>query len=192
MRTVLATRFIEIPEGVEVTVKARVVTVKGPRGELTKAFKSRSMDIVKVSNKRIRVDIWGGKRKELACLRTTTAHIENMITGLTKGFKYKMRFVYAHFPINGTVVGKPGNDHKIEIRNFLGEKRNRIVSAEDGVTIVKSSDVKDQIEVSGNDLNAVSLTCSNISSATRVRNKDIRKFLDGVYVSEKGFVVEEE
>ena len=90
MRTVLATRFINIPAGVEVTVKARVVTVRGPRGELTKAFKSRSMDIVKISDKRIRVDIWGGTRKELACLRTTTAHIENMITGLTKGFKYKM------------------------------------------------------------------------------------------------------
>ena len=192
MRTVLATRFVTIPAGVEVTVKARVVTVKGPRGELTKAFKSRSMDIVKISDKRIRVDIWGGTRKELACLRTTTAHIENMITGLTKGFKYKMRFVYAHFPINGTVVGKPGQgDHALEIRNFLGEKRNRIVDAQEGVTIVKSGDVKDQIEVSGNDLNAVSLTCSNISCATRVRNKDIRKFLDGVYVSEKGFVVEE-
>ena len=159
MRTVLATRFVTIPAGVEVTVKARVVTVKGPRGELTKAFKSRSMDIVKVSDKRIRVDIWGGTRKELACLRTTTAHIENMITGLTKGFKYKMRFVYAHFPITG-VINKGG--HQLEIRNFLGEKRRRTINLIGDTIVVKSADVKDQIEISGINIEHVGRSCTLI------------------------------
>ena len=190
MRQILATRFVDIPKDVTVTIKARKVTVKGPRGELIKEFGKRQMSMVKVSDKKIRVDIWGGGRKDLACLRTTTAHIENMITGLTKGFKYKMRFVYAHFPINGTIVA--GEVPSFEIRNFLGEKRVRTVKARPGVSIVKSSDVKDEIQVSGNDLNNVSLTCSDISSVTKVRKKDIRKFLDGIYVSEKGFIVEEE
>jgi large subunit ribosomal protein L9e len=190
MRQILSTRFIAIPKDVTITIKARTVTVKGPRGELTKTFKSRQTSMVKLSDKKIRVDIWGGSRKDLACLRTTTAHIENMITGLTKGFKYKMRFVYAHFPINGTIIAD--EVPSFEIRNFLGEKRVRTVKARPGVSIVKSTDVKDEIQVSGNDLNAVSLTCSDISSVTKVRKKDIRKFLDGIYVSEKGFIAEEE
>ena len=190
MRQILSTRFIAIPKDVTVTIKARTVTVKGPRGELTKTFKSRQTSMVKLSDKKIRVDIWGGSRKDLACLRTTTAHIENMITGLTKGFKYKMRFVYAHFPINGTIIAN--EVPSFEIRNFLGEKRVRTVKARPGVSIVKSTDVKDEIQVSGNDLNAVSLTCSDISSVTKVRKKDIRKFLDRIYVSEKGFIAEEE
>ena len=190
MKQILSSRFIDIPKGVTVVVKARVVTVKGPRGELTKDFKKRQMSMVKLNDKRIRVDVWGGSRKELACLRTVTAHIENMIKGLTKGFKYKMRFVYAHFPINGTIIDS--EVPSFEIRNFLGEKRVRVVKARPGVSMLKSTDVKDEIQISGTDLNAVSLTCSDISSVTKVRKKDIRKFLDGIYVSEKGFIVEEE
>ena len=152
-------------------------------------YDSNSDEYYAEIDKRIRVDVWGGSRKELACLRTVTAHIENMIKGLTKGFKYKMRFVYAHFPINGTIVGADDSP-SFEIRNFLGEKRVRVVKARPGVTMVKSTDVKDEIQVSGSDLNAVSLTCSDISSVTKVRKKDIRKFLDGIYVSEKGFIEE--
>ena len=41
MKQILSSRFVDIPKGVTVDVKARVVTVKGPRGELTKDFKKR-------------------------------------------------------------------------------------------------------------------------------------------------------
>lgn len=57
---------------------------------------------------------------QLACIRTICSHVENMITGVTKGYLYKMRFCYAHFPINVSITGKT-----VEIRNFLGEKRVR-------------------------------------------------------------------
>lgn len=57
---------------------------------------------------------------QLACIRTICSHIENMITGVTKGYLYKMRFCYAHFPINVSITGRT-----VEIRNFLGEKRVR-------------------------------------------------------------------
>ena len=41
-----------------------------------------------------------GARKGVATLRTVRTIINNLIIGVTKGFKYKMRYVYAHFPIN--------------------------------------------------------------------------------------------
>jgi large subunit ribosomal protein L9e len=59
----------------------------------------------------------------------------------------------------------------------------RVVLAE-GVDYVRSTTVKDQIELSGNDLSTVSNTAARISQACTVKNKDIRKFLDGIYVSE--------
>ena len=80
-----------------------------------------------------------------------------MFIGVTKGFKYKMRYVYAHFPITG-VINKDG--HQLEIRNFLGEKRRRVVNLAGDTTVVKSADVKDQIEVSGINIEDVGKSCT--------------------------------
>ena len=54
-----------------------------------------------------------------------------MIKGVTKGFEYKMRLVYAHFPINANITDEGGI---VEVRNFLGEKRVRIVKMLPGTT----------------------------------------------------------
>ncbi len=133
------------------------------------------------SKKVVKVDLWFAHRKQLACVRTVCSHIQNMIVGVTRGFTYKMRFVYSHFPINVNLNGKT-----IEIRNFLGEKRVRKVPLLEGVEYVRSANVKDQIELCGNDITQVSLTAAKIQQVTNIRNKDLRKFLDGIYVSEKG------
>jgi len=185
MKTVLASRTIEIPDGVEVDIKARVVTVTGKRGTLVRDFKNINMDLRRVGPKGIRVDLWFANRKQLACVRTVCSHIDNMLVGVTKGFVYKMRFVYSHFPINVSLAGDV-----VEIRNFCGEKRVRKVKLLEGVTYVRTADVKDQIELSGNDIALVSLTAAQIQQSTNIRNKDLRKFLDGIYVSEKGPIPE--
>jgi large subunit ribosomal protein L9e len=183
---------------VKVSVKARKVKVSGPKGELERDFKHLSMDLMIVSgkdlgkteeedgeaelNKRfVKVDLWFATRKQLACVRTVCSHIENLFVGVTRGFMYKMRFVYSHFPINVSLTGDV-----VEIRNFLGEKRVRKVQLLPGVSYVRTANVKDQIELSGIDIANVSLTAAKIQQATNVRHKDLRKFLDGIYVSEKG------
>merc|ERR1712232_439090 len=135
----------------------------------------------------IRVDLWFANRKQLACVRTICSHIDNMMVGVTRGFLYKMRFVYSHFPINVTL-----NGNTVEIRNFLGEKRVRKVILPESVTYVRTADVKDQIELTGNDIALVSLAAAKIQQATNIRHKDLRKFLDGIYVSEKGAIKVEE
>ena len=179
---------------VTVSVKARKVTVKGKLGELERDFKHISMDCRMVKGTDVegtteeeaekdyvKVDLWFANRKQLACVRTVCSHIENMIVGVTRGFLYKMRFVYSHFPINVSTSGD-----NVEIRNFLGERRVRRVKLLKGVKYTRSDDVKDQIELSGIDIALVSLTAARIQQATNIRHKDLRKFLDGIYVSEKG------
>merc|ERR1711893_362070 len=103
------------------------------------------------------------------------------------GFMYKMRAVYAHFPINLVIT----NENKsVEIKNFLGEKFTRHVNMLKGVTF-KPSGVKDEFIVQGNDIELVSRSAALIQQSTSVKRKDIRKFLDGIYVSEKTTVVQE-
>jgi len=87
MRDVLQTEELDIPEGVEVTIKSRLITVKGPRGTLTKNVRHVDMDIrlVKGSKKsKVTLAVWQGGRKHVACLRTIKSLITNMINGVTK------------------------------------------------------------------------------------------------------------
>merc|ERR1719491_1547132 len=107
--------------------------------------------------KYVQVDLWFATRKQLACVRTVCSHIENMIIGVTRGFLYKMRFVYSHFPINVSIAG--GN---VEIRNFLGERRVRKVKLPEGVKYLRSEDTKDEIQLSGIDITQVSITPGSI------------------------------
>ena len=51
---------------------------------------------------------------------------------------------------------------------------------------------QDELILTGNSVEAVSQSAALIQQSTTVKNKDIRKFLDGLYVSEKTTVVKEE
>lgn len=134
-----------------------------------------------------------GSRKSVATLRTVRTIINNLIIGVTKGFKYKMRYVYAHFPINVNLDKNAETGlWEVEIRNFLGEKIVRRVTMQPGVDVEASKTTKDQLELTGNSLEAVSQSAADIQQTCRVRNKDIRKFLDGLYVSERTNILEEE
>ena len=182
MKVIQSTEYVDIPDNVQLFVKARQVTVKGPRGTLVRSFKHARVDITKINKKQVKVEKWFGTKKEVAAVRTICSHIKNLITGVVKGFKYKMRFVYAHFPIN-TAISEKGT--LVEIRNFLGERIIRRVNLYPGVTCAMSAKQKDEIVVEGNDIEMVSRSAALIQQSTTVKNKDIRKFLDGIYVSEK-------
>jgi len=195
MRQINAVKTLAIPKEVTVTVKNREVTVKGPRGTLSRSFKHLRIDlqlVKKGDQQTIIAELWFGNRLGLACLRTVLTHVQNMITGVTKGFLFKMKYVYAHFPIN-LVVHK---DLKtVEVKNYLGEKMERVVKMIGDTTAKISKDIdgtKDEITIQGNSLDAVSQSCANIQQIAKVKDKDIRKFLDGVYVSHRGQIVQDD
>merc|ERR1712139_391433 len=120
MKTIHQKSVIKIPDGVEVSVKSRVVSVKGDRGTLQKNFRHMDVDIkYNKETRTITVDKWFGKKKELSAIKTVCSHIENLFTGVTKGFKYKMKLVYAHFPVNVSIAG---DAEHITVLNFIGQK----------------------------------------------------------------------
>ncbi len=163
---------VKIPEGIEVSINGEVKVI-GPKGEVKKKFELGDIKIEKVGNK-LTISSQSEKRKVKAMVGTIAAHIRNMIEGVRKGYNYKLKVVYSHFPISVKVEGD-----KVLIQNFLGEKTPRIAKIV-GKTQVKVE--KDEITVSGIDLEEVGQTASNIELACRIRRRDRKIFQDGIWI----------
>lgn len=168
---------IIVPEGVTATIKSGILTIKGEKGELSRTFSHPKIEL-KVNGKIVEIHGKNVRRKEKAMIGTFVAHIKNMIKGVTKGFEYKMKTVFSHFPIKTFV-----DEDEFVIQNFLGERSARRAKILDGVTI----EVKgDDITVRGTDKERVGQTVANIERASLVRKRDIRVFQDGIYQVSKG------
>uniref|UniRef100_A0AAZ3P520 Large ribosomal subunit protein uL6 n=1 Tax=Oncorhynchus tshawytscha TaxID=74940 RepID=A0AAZ3P520_ONCTS len=178
MKTILSNQTVDIPDGVEVRLKGRTVIVKGPRGVLRREFNHINLEL----------SLLGKTHKKPPSVLGAPLFILLTLSLSLQGFRYKMRSVYAHFPIN-VVMQESGA--LVEIRNFLGEKYIRRVRMRQGVSCAVSAAQKDELILEGNDVELVSNSAALIQQATTVKNKDIRKFLDGIYVSEKGTVTDE-
>jgi large subunit ribosomal protein L9e len=185
MKPICTSATVSIPDSVKLELKGRKVTVSGPRGTLSEDYSHVAIEITRSCADKLKVCVWQGARKHLACIRTICSHISNMIKGVTIGFQYKMRAAYSHFPINVSITD---SSKVIEIRNYLGEKRVRRLPMPSGVT-VDTTDQKDEIVLRGNCIKSVSQIAAMIQQSTACKDKDIRKFLDGIYVSERGNVV---
>jgi len=167
---------VKIPGNVTVNLDGKVVEVIGEKLKLIRDFSHAPVSI-QLEDDEVKVSAFWPRRKEAALVGTICSHIKNMIKGVTGGFTYKLKIVYSHFPISVKIEGK-----KILIENFTGERSPRVAEiVGDTKVIVKSEDVI----VQGINLENVSQTAANIEQATKVKKKDPRVLLDGIYVYEK-------
>jgi large subunit ribosomal protein L6 len=177
-RVELAERNLPIPEGVQLSIEGRRIKTTGPKGTLEEDFAHLPVQFA-LKDQTLRIYAPWARKREVALVGTALAHVRNMIRGVTSGYTYKLKIVYAHFPVTVKVNDK---EKKLTIDNFTGEKTPRIAK------IVGNAKVKvasDEIHVQGNNLSDVSQTAANIQDATRIPDKDQRVFLDGIYVFEK-------
>mmetsp|Transcript_16631 Transcript_16631/g.36675 ORF Transcript_16631/g.36675 Transcript_16631/m.36675 type:complete len:189 (-) Transcript_16631:65-631(-) len=188
MKTLMQEEIIKVPKGIKITIKAKVVEVTGKNGTLKRDFKHMPIELrLEDCGHEVRARMYFAKSKQLSMLRSVCSHISNLFDGVEKQFKYTMRLVYAHFPINANITN---GGKTIEIRNFLGEKIVRTVQMLEGVKVEKSASTKDEIVVTGTDIDLTSRSAALIRQSCLVKNKDIRKFLDGIYVSSHGVIEE--
>jgi large subunit ribosomal protein L6 len=177
MRLPEISKIIQVPDGVEVNIEGRKVTVKGAKGTLTRDFSYVPLLMDAKGDKTVRVWAEWPRKKEASLVGTIHSHIQNMIIGVQTGFSYKLKIVFSHFPISVKV-----QDKMVLIENFTGERRARRVKIIGDVKVkVESEDVI----VEGINLENVSQTAANIEQATKVKKKDPRVFLDGIYVYER-------
>lgn len=168
------TNEILIPAGLTITKDQNLITTKGTFGIVQKDF-TKIPALIDVSSEKITIKSYGNRKKDFALVNTVQSILNNMIKGSTTGFTYKLKIVFAHFPISAKVKGQ-----EILIENFFGERnsrKSRIIGKDTKVTVQG-----DDIVVNGPNIENVSQTAANIELATRIKKKDSRVFLDGVYI----------
>ncbi|MEN3000032.1 MAG: 50S ribosomal protein L6 [Acidilobaceae archaeon] len=173
-RDVYASREVEVPEGVTAEVAGAVVRVRGPKGELARDFSHARGVIISQRDGKIVVESFFPSSREKATVGAVAAHIENMILGVTRGFRYKLKVIYVHYPISVKV-----EKGKVSITNLVGEKYVRKVDIPQGVKVSVSGQ---DVIVEGIDVENVAQTAARIEEVTRIRGKDRRKFSDGIYI----------
>jgi large subunit ribosomal protein L6 len=171
-----ATRKVKIPEGVTVRIEGNLVKVQGPKGMLMRDMYYPNVSLA-IADGEMTITTESRRKKILAICGTYAAHLQNMCKGVTKGYQYRMKVVYSHFPIQLKLAGD-----RIEVGNFLGEKRSRFARIEKDVKVALGAD---EVTITGIDKESVGKTAANIEHATRIRERDPRVFQDGVYTVER-------
>jgi large subunit ribosomal protein L6 len=188
---------LPIPEAVDVEIDHLDVTVSGDNGTVTRRLwypdVSVSIETVEVpadgadesaedpdteSVDAVVVRSDEDDAKTMSTLGTFESHVENMFHGVTDGWTYEMEVFYNHFPMQVSVEGE-----EVVIENFLGERAPRRAPIHGDDTEVQIDE--EEITVSGPDKEAVGQTAADIEQLTRVNDKDVRVFQDGVYITNK-------
>lgn len=169
-------KIVNIPEGVSINLSGHKVSISGEKGKVERDFSHARVDIEKQEDK-LRIFAINPKKKQSALIGTLAAHVNNMIKGVTRGFTYKLKVVFVHFPMTIKVEG-----NTVVIQNFIGERSSRVAYILGNTKVsIKGED----ITVEGVDIEEVAQTAANIQQACKIREKDLRKFMDGIYVYEK-------
>ncbi|SDI07239.1 LSU ribosomal protein L6P [Alteribacillus persepolensis] len=140
---------IEIPEGVTVTMDGNTVTVKGPKGELTRELHP---DIkVNIGESEITFERPSNHKEHRSLHGTTRSVVNNMVEGVTKGYEKGLELVgvgYRASKSGNKLVLNVGYSHPVEYE------------PENGVEIDVPSNTK--VVVKGIDKELVGATASNI------------------------------
>ena len=143
---------ISIPSGVDVTVDGRRVAVKGPKGELSRELPEPIT--AKVDEGVLSVQRPDDARQSRALHGLSRALLNNMVTGVSEGFRKELEIVGVGY--RAAAQGPA----KLELQ--LGFSHPVFVEAPDGITF--EVPVPTQIIVSGIDKETVGQVAANIRS----------------------------
>ena len=170
-------RKVRIPDGVKAALEGTNLKVTGPKGQLSRNVRFPQVTVT-CDGKELVIATESRRKEITAMVGTLEAHAKNMFRGVSDGYEYRMKVVYSHFPIQLKLQGS-----RLEIANFLGEKKARYARIEPGVT---AKVVRDEVTLTGIDRELVGNTAANIEHATHIRDRDPRVFQDGVYIVQRG------
>ena len=171
------TAEVEAPASVMIKKEGNLIQVKGTLGTVKKDF-TKLPATVTVEGNKVTIKPYGTRKRDLAVTNTARSIITGMIKGVEKGYTYKLKIIFAHFPISVKVRGK-----EVHVENFFGERSARVSRIIGDAT--KVSVIGEDVVIQGPSLEDVSQTAANIEQSTKIKGKDQRVFLDGLYIYSK-------
>jgi large subunit ribosomal protein L6 len=167
---------LQIPDEVRAEIDHLELTVEGPDNSVTRRLWYPDVSVT-VEDGSVVIESEADDAKTMSTIGTFESHVRNMFHGVTEGWEYEMEIFYSHFPMQ---VDTDGGD--VVIENFLGEKAPRTTPIH-GDTEVQVDE--ETVTLTGPDIEAVGQTAADIEQLTRVQDKDVRVFQDGVYITQK-------
>jgi len=167
---------LEIPDDVSAEMDHLELTIEGSNGRVTRRLWYPDVSVT-VEDGSVAIESDEDDAKTMSTLGTFESHVRNMIHGVSEGWEYEMEVFYSHFPMQVDVEGD-----EVVIENFLGERAPRRTEIH-GDTDVQVDE--ETITLRGPDVEAVGQTAADIEQLTRVQDKDVRVFQDGVYITQK-------
>ncbi len=168
--------MLEIPQGVTAKYHGDELSVSGKNGEIKRLFLSPTVK-VGVTGKEIVFSVPVMRKKEKMQLGTYVSHVKNMLAGVQKNYVYKLKICSGHFPMNVAFT-----NGELIIKNFIGEKKPRILKVPKNVSVVVAGEV---ITVECNDVEFAGLIAGRIEKLASRSGYDKRVFQQGIYITEK-------
>ncbi|WP_047020899.1 50S ribosomal protein L6 [Levilactobacillus brevis] len=109
-------KTVNVPAGVEVKRDGDQVTVKGPKGELTRTFSS--VISMKISDGAVDFDRPDNNNKTLALHGTQRANLNNMVEGVVSGFAKTLKLVGVGYRVQAkgkTLILSVGYSNPVEM-----------------------------------------------------------------------------
>ncbi len=127
----IGNRKIIVPSGVTVTNENHLVSVKGPKGELSLELKG-GIELTQEENTLV-VTRPNDEKETKAMHGTTNANIHNMIVGVTEGFSKGLEIIGVGYRFNvkgNTLVINAGYSHPVELSIPTGLKVELVSNTE--------------------------------------------------------------
>jgi large subunit ribosomal protein L6 len=167
---------LKLPKDVQAQLDKGILTLKGPNGEVKKSFLAKNVQLeCKEGIITLKASKFNQVNKKL--IKSSAAHIKNMIRGCTEGHKYTLKICSGHFPMNVSV-----NNNQLIVKNFLGEKVPRTLDLKEGATVKVEGDI---VVVESTSKETAGQVSADIETLTKRTGYDGRIFQDGLWITIK-------
>ncbi len=170
----MARTELQLPDEVSAEVDHLDLTVEGPNGSVTRRLWYPDISVA-IEDGAVVIESDAEDAKTLSTLGTFESHVRNMFHGVTEGWEYEMEVFYSHFPMQVSVEGD-----EVVIENFLGERAPRRTEIHGDTEVEVQEEL---VTLRGPNIEDVGQTAADIEQLTRVQDKDVRVFQDGVYIT---------